>query len=77
MSPMNDQLGGPSDPTPLEGIIGCSPAIQEVFRLTRQVAPSRASVLLMGETGTGKELIARAVHRLSPRNSGPFIRVNC
>ena len=74
---MNDQLGGPSDPTPLEGIIGCSPAIQEVFRLTRQVAPSRASVLLMGETGTGKELIARAVHRLSPRNSGPFIRVNC
>ena len=51
--------------------------MQDVYRLTRQVARSNASVLLMGETGTGKELIAKAIHRLSPRGSGPFIRVNC
>ena len=62
---------------PLPGIIGAGPAMQEVYRLTRQVAPSRASVLLLGETGTGKELIALAVHRLSQRGSGPFVRVNC
>jgi Nif-specific regulatory protein len=58
-------------------IVGTSPAMHEVYRLTRLVAPSRASVLLIGETGTGKELIARAIHRLSPRADGPYIRVNC
>ncbi|MFZ5833676.1 MAG: sigma-54 interaction domain-containing protein [Planctomycetota bacterium] len=51
--------------------------MQHVYRLTRQVAQSNASVLLLGETGTGKELIAKAIHRLSPRGSGPFVRVNC
>jgi DNA-binding NtrC family response regulator len=51
--------------------------MEVVYRLTRQVAGSKASVLLLGETGTGKELIAKAVHRLSPRGSGPFVRVNC
>ena len=51
--------------------------MQHIYRLTRQVAKSNASVLLLGETGTGKELIAKAIHRLSPRGSGPFIRVNC
>jgi transcriptional regulator with GAF, ATPase, and Fis domain len=62
---------------PLDGIVGDSPAIRKVYRLTRQVAPTRASVLLVGETGTGKELIARAIHRLSPRAEGPYVRVNC
>jgi len=51
--------------------------MENVYRLTRQVARSNASVLLLGETGTGKELIAKAIHRLSPRASGPFVRVNC
>jgi transcriptional regulator with PAS, ATPase and Fis domain len=51
--------------------------MQEVYRLTRQVARSNASILLLGETGTGKELIAKAIHQLSPRGSGPFVRVNC
>jgi DNA-binding NtrC family response regulator len=51
--------------------------MREVYYRTRLVAPSRASVLLIGETGTGKELIARAIHRLSPRADGPYIRVNC
>lgn len=61
----------------LPGVMGTSPAMQEVARITRQVAPSRACVLLLGETGTGKELIARALHDLGPRRSGPYIRVNC
>jgi DNA-binding NtrC family response regulator len=63
--------------SPLPNLIGSGPAMQEVYRLTRKVAVSNASVLLMGETGTGKELIAKAIHQLSPRGSGPFVRVNC
>ena len=62
---------------PIAGLIGSGPAMQEVYRTTRQVARSNASVLLLGETGTGKELIAKAVHQLSPRGTGPFVRVNC
>lgn len=62
---------------PIPGLIGSSPAMQEVYRLTRKVARSNASVLLLGETGTGKEMIATAIHRSSVRASGPFVRVNC
>jgi len=62
---------------PIAGLIGSSPAMQRVYALTRQVAKSNASVLLLGETGTGKELIAKAVHQLSARSTGPFVRVNC
>jgi DNA-binding NtrC family response regulator len=51
--------------------------MQEVYRLTRKVAGSHCSVLLLGETGTGKELIANAIHRLSRRSGGPFVKVNC
>lgn len=51
--------------------------MQKVYQITRTVARSKASVLLLGETGTGKELIAKAVHQLSPRSYGPFVRVNC
>src|SRR5277367_1800864 len=65
------------DELTLPGIIGISSGLREVVRTTRQVAPSRACVLIVGETGTGKELIARALHDLSQRNSGPYIRVNC
>ena len=61
----------------LPGVIGNSSALREVIQTTRQVAPSRACVLIVGETGTGKELIARAIHDLSPRSTGPYIRVNC
>ncbi|MEM9643904.1 MAG: sigma 54-interacting transcriptional regulator, partial [Planctomycetota bacterium] len=49
----------------------------EVYRLTRRVAGSSASVLILGETGVGKEMIASAVHELSHRSGGPFVRVNC
>jgi Nif-specific regulatory protein len=65
------------DESPLPGVIGASPAMREVYRLTRMVAPTRSSVLLIGETGTGKEVIARSIHRLSTRSDGPFGRVNC
>ena len=61
----------------LPGIIGSCPAMLDVFRITRQVAKSQASVLLLGETGTGKELIAHAIHDLSSRRERPFVRVNC
>jgi DNA-binding NtrC family response regulator len=62
---------------PIPGIIGTSEAMEHVYRTTRRVARSNASVLLLGETGTGKELIATAIHRLSNRNTGPFVKVNC
>ena len=62
---------------PIPGLIGASAAMEEVYRITRRVARSNASVLLLGETGTGKELIANAIHRLSNRGSGPFVKVNC
>jgi two-component system response regulator AtoC len=65
------------DDAPIPEIVGNSRAMLEVYRLTRVVAPTRASVLLIGETGSGKELVARALHRLSPRADGPYIRVNC
>jgi DNA-binding NtrC family response regulator len=62
---------------PIAGLIGASPAMEAVYRLTRKVARTNASVLLLGETGSGKEMIATAIHRLSLRASGPFVRVNC
>jgi DNA-binding NtrC family response regulator len=57
-------------------LVGTSPAMQEVFSIIRQVAPTSAAVLISGETGTGKELVAREIHKLSPRADGPFVAVN-
>ena len=61
----------------LESIIGESPAMKEIFEVVQQVAPTRATVLVLGESGTGKELIARAIHQLSPRAKQPFVTVHC
>ena len=58
-------------------IIGDSPALKEVLAKVEQVAPTTSTVLLRGETGTGKELVAHAIHINSQRESGPFVRVNC
>lgn len=58
-------------------IIGKSPAMETVFEIIRRVAPTKASVLITGESGVGKELIANAIHTLSPRKEKPFIKVHC
>ena len=61
----------------LDNIVGDHPSMQRLGKLVAQVAKSRATVLIHGETGTGKELIAAAIHQHSPRREGPFVRLNC
>ena len=61
----------------LDSMLGDSPQMQPIFNRIRQVAPTTATVLIEGETGTGKELVARAIHSLSPRSKGRFVAVNC
>ncbi len=61
----------------LGDLVGASRTMQEVMRLVELAAPSSASVLITGETGSGKEVLARTIHRLSPRTSRPFVAINC
>jgi len=68
---------GAKDKTTFNGIIGSSPALKFVLSEVERVAPTDSTVLVLGETGTGKELIARAIHNLSRRSGSPFIKVNC
>ncbi|WP_373052922.1 sigma-54 dependent transcriptional regulator [Thioalkalivibrio sp.] len=58
-------------------LVGCSPAVQKIRRLMTQVAATDANVLILGETGTGKEVVARNIHRASSRKRRPFVAVNC
>ena len=58
-------------------LVGASKAMQEVMRIVEMAAPSSASVLITGETGSGKEIVARTIHNLSPRATGPFVAINC
>ena len=69
-SQLNEKFG-------MENIIGESDAMQQVFEIIRQTAPTQASVLIQGPSGTGKELVAQAIHRLSTRAQGPFVAVHC
>jgi transcriptional regulator with PAS, ATPase and Fis domain len=64
-------------PETLEGLSSRSPVMKQVFRIVRRAAAREVSVLVRGETGTGKELVGQAIHRLSPRARGPFLAVNC
>ncbi len=66
-----------ANPRRFEQIIGNSPALESVLGQVEQVAPTDSTVLVQGETGTGKELIARAIHNLSSRCGRPFIKLNC
>jgi len=61
----------------MENIVGESPVMQEVFDIVQQVAPTRATVLILGESGTGKEMVAKAIHQLSPRAKQPLVSVHC
>jgi two-component system response regulator HydG len=65
------------DHSGLDGLLGSSPAMQRVYKVVTQVAPARATVLLTGESGTGKGEIARAIHGKSPRSSKPFVALHC
>jgi DNA-binding NtrC family response regulator len=58
-------------------LVGASKPMQEVMRIVEMAAPSSASVLITGETGTGKEIVARTIHKLSPRADNPFVAINC
>ena len=69
--------GQDADPRRFEQIIGGSPALESVLEQVERVAPTESTVLVQGETGTGKELIARAIHNLSSRFGRPFIKLNC
>ena len=62
---------------PLPGMLGTSEAMRLVYRLARLVVPRDTTVYLIGETGTGKELVARAIHQLGPRSRSPFVVINC
>jgi len=61
----------------LGDLVGGSKPMQEVMRIVEMAAPSSASVLITGETGSGKEIVARTIHKLSPRANGPFVPINC
>ncbi|WP_129714056.1 sigma-54 dependent transcriptional regulator [Pedobacter sp. SYP-B3415] len=71
------EQGSRKDMPGLSDVIGQSPAIREAVELARKVAGTDTTVLLLGETGTGKEVFARAIHAESARNKGPFVAINC
>ncbi len=74
LSSMTEPLADPSD---RYGLVGQSAAMREIFKMIDKVAASNATVLIQGETGTGKERVAEAIHRNSPRHDAAFVRMNC
>lgn len=77
LRPAEEEETCPDAPVFCSGAVGCSAAMQRIFRLVEALQHSEATVLITGESGTGKEVVARAIHQNSPRCSGPFVGVNC
>ena len=77
LSPGAVAVDGATGVEPLPGMIGDSVPMREVYRLARLVAARDSAVLIAGDTGTGKEMVARGIHQLSPRRAGPLVVVNC
>jgi DNA-binding NtrC family response regulator len=75
--PMPGSAASPEDIEGVPGMTGRSASLRRVYRLARLVAPRQTTVLIAGETGTGKELVARSIHALSPRRERPFVVINC
>src|SRR5215469_151764 len=74
---VQDKMREESDESNFEDIVGKSPALRRILARVQTVAPTDSTVLIYGETGTGKELIARAIHNLSPRHRNAFVKLNC
>lgn len=73
----NKQLSETHSASKLRGVIASSPKMLEVCRMIERIAPADVTALLLGETGTGKEVLAKAIHSVSPRSDGPFVAINC
>ena len=73
----SNAMGAEAEPAGPEGVVAQSPAMQSIFKQIDRMAPAAAPVMVLGETGTGKELVARTLHERSGRHKGPFIAVNC
>jgi DNA-binding NtrC family response regulator len=74
---LNSLTEAHADPSDREGLIGSSSAMSDIYRMIEKVASTNATVLIQGETGTGKERVAEAIHLASARRDAPFIRMNC
>ncbi|WP_348240368.1 sigma 54-interacting transcriptional regulator, partial [Salmonella enterica] len=61
----------------LGNLLGTSPAMRQLFKLIKRFAPTEATVMIMGESGVGKELVTECIHLLSRRAQGPFVAINC
>ncbi|MGA8042873.1 MAG: sigma-54 dependent transcriptional regulator [Terracidiphilus sp.] len=77
MRPAEEEAACSDSPSPCSGAIACSPPMQRIFRLVETLQSSEASILITGESGSGKEVVARAIHQHSVRSAGPFVAVNC
>jgi two-component system NtrC family response regulator len=73
----NRQLANRAADMPLQGLITANQSMLDIVRQIQRVAPTDATILIGGETGTGKEVVARAIHQLSDRSQGPFVAINC